>query len=48
MLIGTVAGSFLGPKLSRYFREAWFKALLTAILFLISVRYLSAWWTSTG
>jgi uncharacterized protein len=43
MLIGTVAGSFLGPILSKYFREAWFKALLATILFLISVRYLSAW-----
>jgi len=41
LLIGTVAGSFLGPILSRYFREAWFKALLATILFLISVRYLT-------
>lgn len=43
MLIGAVAGSFLGPILSKYFREAWFKALLAAILSLISLRYLSAW-----
>jgi uncharacterized membrane protein YfcA len=43
MLIGTVAGSFLGPILSKYFREAWFKALLAAILTLIGLRYLSAW-----
>jgi len=43
MLIGTVAGSFLGPILSKYFREAWFKALLATILSLISLRYLSAW-----
>jgi uncharacterized protein len=43
MLIGTVAGSFLGPVVSKYFREAWFKALLATILSLISLRYLSAW-----
>jgi uncharacterized membrane protein YfcA len=43
MLIGTVAGSFLGPILSKYFREAWFKALLVTILALIGFRYLSAW-----
>jgi uncharacterized membrane protein YfcA len=43
MLVGTVAGSFLGPILSKHFREAWFKALLAAILFLISLRYLNAW-----
>jgi uncharacterized membrane protein YfcA len=46
MLIGTVAGSFLGPILSKYFREAWFKALLVTILALIGFRYLSAWWAS--
>ncbi len=43
MLIGTVAGSFLGPILSKYFREAWFKFLLATILSLISLRYLGAW-----
>lgn len=43
MLMGTVAGSILGPILSKHFRETWFKALLTAILALISLRYLSAW-----
>jgi len=43
MLIGTVAGSFLGPILSKYFREEWFKALLATILTLIGLRYLSAW-----
>jgi uncharacterized membrane protein YfcA len=43
MLTGTVAGSLLGPIVSRYFREAWFKALLASILSLISLRYLSAW-----
>jgi uncharacterized membrane protein YfcA len=42
MLIGTVAGSLIGPILSKYFREAWFKALLAIILTLISLRYLSA------
>lgn len=44
MLAGTVGGSFLGPILSRFFREAWFKALLAAVLTLIGVRYLSAGW----
>ena len=42
MLMGTIAGSILGPILSRYFREAWFKSLLAIILFLISLRYLSS------
>ncbi|NCF30229.1 MAG: TSUP family transporter [Gammaproteobacteria bacterium] len=43
MLIGTVAGSVLGPILSKYLREAWFKALLMTILAMIGLRYLSAW-----
>lgn len=43
MLIGTVAGSVLGPILSKYLREAWFKAMLVTILALIGLRYLSAW-----
>jgi uncharacterized membrane protein YfcA len=42
MLIGTVAGSFLGPILSKFFQESWFKALLGTILALIGLRYLSA------
>ncbi len=42
MLIGTVAGSIFGPILSKYFREAWFKALLATVLSLISIRYLFA------
>ena len=42
MLIGTVAGSFLGPILSKYFHEAWFKALLVTLLTLIGLRYLGA------
>ena len=42
MLIGTIAGSIFGPILSKYFHEAWFKALLAIILSLISVRYLFA------
>lgn len=44
MLVGTVGGSFLGPILSRFFREAWFKALLAVVLALIGVRYLGAGW----
>ncbi len=43
LLIGTVAGSVLGPILSKYLREAWFKAMLVTILALIGLRYLSAW-----
>jgi uncharacterized membrane protein YfcA len=43
MLIGTVAGSFVGPILSKYFRETWFKALLATVLSLISLRYLTDW-----
>jgi len=42
LLSGTVAGSILGPIVSKYFREAWFKVLLAVILSLISIRYLSA------
>lgn len=42
MLIGTITGSAIGPILSKYFREAWFKALLAIILSLISLRYLFA------
>jgi len=42
MLTGTVAGSFLGPVLSKYFREAGFKTLLVTVLALIGLRYLSA------
>lgn len=44
MLAGTIGGSFLGPIVSRFFRELWFKALLAAILTLIGLRYLSVWW----
>jgi hypothetical protein len=36
-----VAGSLLGPILSKYFREAWFKVLLATVLSLISLRYLT-------
>lgn len=42
MLVGTVLGSFIGPRVSRYFREAWFKTLLAIVLSLIGVRYLIA------
>ncbi|MBI4195634.1 MAG: sulfite exporter TauE/SafE family protein [Betaproteobacteria bacterium] len=43
LLAGTVAGSWLGPRLSRYMRETWLRAMLAAVLFLISIRYLGPW-----
>jgi hypothetical protein len=43
LLAGTVAGSYLGPRLSRYMHEAWLKAMLAAVLFLMSIRYWGPW-----
>ncbi len=40
LLAGTATGSYIGPRVSKYFRETWFKALLAAVLLLISARYL--------
>jgi len=40
LLAGTVVGSWLGPRLSRYMRETWLRAALAAVLFLISLCYL--------
>lgn len=42
LLTGTVAGSYLGPRLSKYMHET-FRAMLAAVLFLISIRYLGPW-----
>ena len=39
LLGGTVLGSWLGPLISRSFKEAWFKTLLALILVLIGLRY---------
>lgn len=40
LLAGTLAGAWLGPRLSRYLRERWLKILLTLVLFGIALRYL--------
>ncbi len=40
LLIGTVIGSFIGPKISRYFNETYLKYFLSMILFLIGLKYL--------
>jgi hypothetical protein len=40
MLAGTVAGAWLGPRVSRYFRERWLRILLTGVLLGIALRYL--------
>lgn len=39
LLGGTIVGSYLGPLISRYFKEAWLKIVLVAILILIGFRY---------
>ncbi|OGA49915.1 MAG: hypothetical protein A3F74_24025 [Betaproteobacteria bacterium RIFCSPLOWO2_12_FULL_62_58] len=43
LLAGTAAGSYLGPRLSKYMHETWLRAMLAAVLFLISIRYLGPW-----
>jgi len=43
LLTGTVAGSYLGPRLSKFMHETWLRAALAAVLFLISICYLSSW-----
>lgn len=40
MLIGTIAGAFLGPHISRYFKESWLRILLASVLLGIGVKYL--------
>ncbi len=39
LLGGTVLGSWLGPLISRSFKESWFRTLLALILVLIGLRY---------
>lgn len=39
MLAGTVAGAWLGPRLSRLLRDRWLKILLTLVLLGIALRY---------
>lgn len=43
LLTGTVVGSYLGPRLSRYMHEAWLRAMLAGVLFVIGIRYLAPW-----
>jgi len=38
--IGVIAGSFVGPVLSQYFRESWLRIILGVILLFIALRYL--------
>ncbi len=39
LLGGTILGSYLGPVISRFFKESWFKTILVLILMLIGLRY---------
>jgi uncharacterized membrane protein YfcA len=40
MLAGTALGAWLGPHISRYFRESWLRILLTVVLLGIGAKYL--------
>ncbi len=40
LLAGTVAGAWLGPRLSRHLHERWLEGILGLVLLLIGVRYL--------
>lgn len=40
MLAGTAVGAWLGPRISRYFRESWLRILLTVVLLGIGAKYL--------
>jgi uncharacterized membrane protein YfcA len=40
LLAGTVAGAWIGPRLSSHLRERWLVGILGLVLFLIGVRYL--------
>lgn len=42
LLAGTFLGAFLGPRLSRYLRDRWLRALLVVVLAMIGLRYLLA------
>lgn len=41
MLAGTVLGAWLGPRISRHFRESWLRLLLVGVLLGIGVKYLA-------
>jgi hypothetical protein len=40
LLAGTVAGAWIGPRLSRHLHERWLEGILGVVLLLIGVRYL--------
>jgi uncharacterized membrane protein YfcA len=40
LLAGTVAGAWIGPRLSRHLHERWLQAILGLVLLLIGIRYL--------
>jgi hypothetical protein len=40
LLAGTVAGAWIGPRLSGHLRERWLEAILGLVLLLIGIRYL--------
>ena len=40
LLAGTVAGAWIGPRISRHLRERWLEGILGLVLLLIGVRYL--------
>jgi uncharacterized membrane protein YfcA len=40
LLAGTVAGAWVGPRLSRQLHERWLEAILGLVLLLIGIRYL--------
>jgi len=40
LLAGTIAGAWIGPRLSRHLHERWLEAFLGLVLLLIGIRYL--------
>jgi uncharacterized membrane protein YfcA len=40
LLVGTVAGAWIGPRLSRHLHERWLQGILGLVLLLIGLRYL--------
>ena len=40
MLVGTAVGAWLGPRISRHFKESWLRILLAGVLLGIGVKYL--------
>ena len=40
MLLGTAVGAWIGPRISRHFKESWLRILLASVLMGIGVKYL--------